>query len=101
LLHAGFDPLELDAGFGVAFLHGFQQLLVLQALGGLAEDDPTDIDLGCYQEEVVEVAQESDTALARALEEVGVEAIWLILAFLAVVVNEGLELPGMGVALLR
>ena len=78
-----------------------QQFAIAGALCGLADERPRDVALAGHEIEVVEVAEQAERALARAAEDLAVEAVGLAGRLLAVALGERAELLGVAVALRR
>ena len=82
-------------------LNHCQQLAIARALRGLADERPRDVALAGHEVEVMQVAQQAERAVARAAEDLAVEAVGLAVRVLAVALGEGPELLGVAVALRR
>ena len=89
----------LDGRLALAALYHLEQLGVAGTLRGLPDERPGHVALGGHEVQVVEVAQQAERPLARALEERGVEPLWLVGRVLAIALRERPERLGVTVAL--
>jgi hypothetical protein len=79
---------NLSRGLALAGAHDPEQLLVRDALGGLADHGPVDV---AEVRHHVQVAQEPEAAAPDLVEELAVEPLGLVVPLLAVAVQEGTE----------
>ena len=78
-----------------------EQFAIADALCGLADQCPRDVALAGHEIEVVEVAEQAERSLARAAEDLAVEAAGLAGRILSVALGEGPQLLGVAVTLRR
>ena len=100
LLHARLEPLDLGRGLALEGIDDLEQLPVPGSLRGLADHGPCNVAEVRHHVQVLQVAQQAEAAAAGLVEEVVVEALWLLVSLLSIALHEGLKLLRMGVALL-
>jgi hypothetical protein len=72
LLDSCAKPLQLNGDLTLARSNDVSEVLVAGSGGGLADDGPGDVALGCHEVEIVQIAQQPESAGAGTREDLRV-----------------------------